>query len=405
MATILLVPIIGVATYGISLLIVGMIGLGFGMGMVDVSMNAHATTYEMLTGTHSMGLFHANYALGSFLGAIVGGIFARAEVSPLKNFVLVSLIAIVPSIGLYFWLLGKEDEAAVMKAFQGSSGGATSHSDYTSVNTTDNDEQLDQASEMEAAKSKTSDEDAASKESYFNIHSHKFQLTLLCAIAFASSLGEGSINDWSTIYFVETLGSSQFLAAIGFACFEVMVALGRLYSDYLLAKYDGKVLLRVAGCLACAGLLLVVMSRYFGNGGGEVGMSVIVSMIGFAICGSGISICSPIVMHLASRVPGVAPSDAITNLTTFIYMAMLIGPPTIGGLSAAFGGLQWALLVDAIFLLVIFLGACGMRSSTRSTSTSRLLDGAEGSMEKRLLQGDSESAAAVGSPLHTASMT
>jgi MFS family permease len=264
-----------------------MVGLGFGMGMVDVSMNAHATAYEMMSKTHCMGLFHANYAVGSFLGAVIGGVFANADISPLRNFLLVSFISLPFSILGYFWLMGKTEEAHILKAFQvdGAVGlDASATAGYVGVATSEvsADASVDQPSDICAASGD------ASKDSYFNIRSHKFQLTCLCAIAFVSSLGEGSINDWSTIYFVETLGSSQLLAAFGFACFEVMVAIGRLYSDYLLDQYDGKMLLGCAGWMACIGLFLVVVSPYFG---GNKKVLKLISKVGLAGCGAGMSIC------------------------------------------------------------------------------------------------------------------
>ena len=118
LVTIGLIPVIGITQGGIGVLAVGIMGLGFGMGVVDVSMNAQASCYEKCVHRHTMGFFHANYAIGSFVGALVGGAFAQRGVTPLKQFVLVSLISLFFSILFYFWLFPKEEEDTIVGNFQ-----------------------------------------------------------------------------------------------------------------------------------------------------------------------------------------------------------------------------------------------------------------------------------------------
>lgn len=354
LATLILVPIIGITEYGIALLIVGIMGLGFGMGMVDVSMNAQGTAYEMLSGTHSFGLFHASYAIGGFLGALLGGLLAQQNVSPIKNFVLVSLCCLPLSIGMYFFLIGKEKESDILKKFRVSEEVPSGNKDSHTL-----EERLLIAEDAVITGVITS---ASKQPNEASSRSGTLQLRLMCVIGFIASLGEGSINDWSTIYFVETLHSSQLMAAIGYAAFELSLAGGRLYSDHLLLVYPGRFMLQVAGLVSSLGLAMVVFAPSVAY------LSVPIAISGFAVCGAGVSICSPLVTHIASRVDGRSPTDSIAQVTTCVYLAMMIGPPLMGGLSSLLAGLRWAFILVVVLLGIVSFVASWMQNEQPSAT-------------------------------------
>ena len=73
------VPLIGMNDHkdGTYTLVMGMFACGFSMGVADVSANAQAVLVEAQAAKPQMGLFHAAYALGSFFGALLGGVFAE----------------------------------------------------------------------------------------------------------------------------------------------------------------------------------------------------------------------------------------------------------------------------------------------------------------------------------------
>ena len=85
------------------------------------------------------------------------------------------------------------------------------------------------------------------------------------------------------------------LRTLGFVGFQVFVAVGRYYSDYLVLEMGRRNLLLLAGLVASVGLALVVASPSLGAG--EVRLPV--AVLGFSICGAGLSVVSPLTISLA----------------------------------------------------------------------------------------------------------
>ncbi len=334
LSIILLVPVIGIEQGGIGTLIAGMMGLGFGLGMLDVSMNGQASLIEKSTGIHSMGLFHANYAIGGFLGSILGGILGDQDIDPLSNFVLVSIGMLPLTLFFYFGCFTQNEEIKILAEFH------------------DDDEKINETSEGDL-----------SCCSVKGIERH-WQLIMLCGITFISSMAEGSINDWGTIFLVDNQKTSPLVAAIGFAAFELFLAGGRLCTDHIVTIYSSTTILQCASILSSFGMALFSLSQLLPSS-----VSLYVSIAGLAIAGAGMSVCSPVSMSLASRLPRYNPSDAIAMLTTCLYLALLIGPPLIGGLSALLGGLQWALFIEAVLLFCMLFLSWNVSNTSKQLSS------------------------------------
>lgn len=150
-------------------------------------------------------------------------------------------------------------------------------------------------------------------------------------VAVAVLMGEGAMADWTGVYLHKTLGSSEAIAAAGYAAFSVAMAVGRLCGDRLSEKFSDVGMVQTSGLIAAAGLGLALVSG-----------SPWISLIGFMMVGAGYSTVVPLVFGAAGRTPGVKTGVALASVTTMGYFGFLIGPPIIG-FAAELMGLRGAL--------------------------------------------------------------
>ena len=99
-------------------------------------------------------------------------------------------------------------------------------------------------------------------------------------------------------------------------------------------------------------------------------LQLILTYFSLFFAGAGISVSSPIILSMASNIPGVSPTRGIAIVTTPSYLGYLIGPPLIGFLSYSLHGLKWALLICALFVLLIPL-LCKFGLKRKGPSMSR----------------------------------
>lgn len=337
LALAILVPFIGFPITQIWVLTLGLAGLGFGWGIVDVTSNAQASLYEKETGENVMGFFHACYSGGGIIGSLVGGAFAAYGVSPFVNFGLLGLFTLPLSILCYFGLFRKDKELEILRYDDADTKSvAGSHVGI-----------IDQESQGHTSGYETESTTAKPLGWLSN------PLYPISAIMLISAMTEGSIGDWSTIFETDTLGLSSFYAALGFSIFSLMLTLGRLSSDYLRYIFPLRTIVCSSGAIGGAGLLLVALTPMLSGQSVKQGCVY----LGLFVAGAGISVTYPVLTSAASRLPGIDSTQAITTATAFVYMGILVGPPLFGGLSYLFGQLMWALVVDAgIIFSVTFIG-------------------------------------------------
>ena len=85
-----MLPILSIGG-GIWVFAIGVICLGFGMGWMDVSINAQSILYEKHSKQHKLGFFQCLYGLGGLVGALLGGALASSDLSLTLDFVIPSL--------------------------------------------------------------------------------------------------------------------------------------------------------------------------------------------------------------------------------------------------------------------------------------------------------------------------
>lgn len=271
--------------------------IGLAAGSLDVSMNGQAVYVERKKGKPIMASFHALFSIGMALGAGLGALFTKFNVSLTTDFVIMSALGVISLV-------------------------------VVSPNLVD----------------ASPNKDANEKKGGGFVLPTKAILPL-AIIAFCCMLGEGSMADWSAIYMTKVIGQSETFGAIAFGTFAVAMTIGRIFGDYVTLKLGKEKLLIWNGVFALTGLTIALL---FPNEW--------IALTGFFLVGIGLSTIVPIVYGAAGNAVGVEPSVGIAMATTIGYSGFFIGPPVIGYLADEFGlrvGLGFTLLLFVIMMVLI----------------------------------------------------
>jgi predicted MFS family arabinose efflux permease len=280
---------------------------------LDVAMNAQAVAIEKRYGKPIMSSFHALWSTGGLVGAAGGGLLAAHGVKPVMHFVLIALVF----------------EAALVLVFP----------------------RL-----LNALEERITDSVNRGIIPAFSLPSPT--LLALGIVALCVMIGEGAMADWSAVYLHINIGTSESVAATGYAAFSIAMAGGRFLGDTLTARYQPVKLVRAGGTLAATGLLLTLV---FGHAA--------ISLAGFALVGAGFSTIVPIVFTAAGNTRGVAPGVALASVSSLGYLGFLLGPPVIG-FGAEMFGLRVALgLIIATSLIAAGLASAVNQGKARPAST------------------------------------
>ncbi|MGI9530314.1 MFS transporter [Lutimonas sp.] len=155
-------------------------------------------------------------------------------------------------------------------------------------------------------------------------------------MVFFGALCEGGMFDWSGVYFKEVVGEEVF--TLGYLIFMTFMAISRFFSDKIAEEIGmKKTYLIGAGIVAFGMLLVIVFPSYWPV------------LIGFSLVGIGVAAVFPMTFSLAGNSKKYSPGMAISIISTYGIIGMLIGPPLVGYLAHLIG-LKYA------FILFIFCG-------------------------------------------------
>ena len=162
-------------------------------------------------------------------------------------------------------------------------------------------------------------------------------------ISFASMACEGTMYDWSGIYFRKAVHATREVATLGFVVYMIAMTLGRLTGDRLVSRFGIRHMLTYSGLLICSGLLVATLFPY-----------PLIAGAGFLFTGFGVSCVIPMVFSMAGRSAGMSSGSAIAAVSTVGYLGFLMVPPLVGSI-AELAGLRWAFALMAVFGAVITL--------------------------------------------------
>ncbi len=287
----------GAILYPIVLFLIGqsntvfeLVGLLFSYGFIgnlmNISVNTQAVGIESLYKRSVMASFHGVWSAAGFIGATIGTIMINFGIDPHHHFILVGMVMLL--------IVGVTQQHLLL------------------IDT------------------KTANQPIYSKPDSF--------LWKLGLISFSCMVCEGTMFDWSGVYFQKIVNAPQEYTTLGYVAFMSTMAGGRFLGDRLVMQWGIKKMLGLSGIFIAAGLLMAVFFP-----------TMLLATLGFLLVGMGVSSVVPIVYSQAGKSTKMAPGVAIAAVSSIGFLGFLIGPPIIGFIAQSFG-LQWS------FSLIALLG-------------------------------------------------
>jgi MFS family permease len=248
----------------------------FGMGgnLLNISINTQAIGTEALYGRTIMASYHGLWSLAGFSGASLGNLFINLGWVPWQHFLVISGMALVIVTSTSRQLIATDG------------GGRSGQPIF-----------------------------ARPDRSLIN----------LGIIAFCSMICEGSMFDWSNVYWQRVVLPPKALAGLGLTAFSFTMAAGRFVGDRLATTWGIRRMLQVSGGLTATGLLVAILFPY-----------LLPALAGFLFVGAGVSSVIPLVYSAAGRSRVLSPGVALAAVSTIGYLGFLFGPPFIGFIAQAF---------------------------------------------------------------------
>ncbi|MGI4736698.1 MAG: MFS transporter [Janthinobacterium lividum] len=265
-------PLLGLAQTTTQL-IAALVLFGFGSNMANISVNTQGVGVEALYGKSILATFHGVWSLAGFVGAALGTLTIGWGISTLQHFTIMAVV---------IWL-----GVGLMRPY---------------LVPADAPSPADQPLFVLPDKS----------------------LMLLGALAFCSLLAEGTMFDWSGVYFRKIVLAEKAWVGLGFAAFMSMMATGRFIADWFANRFGRARTLQLSGLLTTVGLSLAVAVP-----------TLVVASIGFMLVGLGVSSVVPLVYSTAGRSRTMPAGVALAAVSTVGFAGFLLGPPLIGLVAGA----------------------------------------------------------------------
>lgn len=313
------------------LLSVGLFFFGIAANMTNIAVNTQAVGVERLYGRSIMATFHGLWSLAGFFGGLISTLMVSVHIGTLTHFCIIFTVALANLLVMNRLLLprdmGKRKKVSAFPAasIEATTASATSATSATSVTSVTSTASTSSAVVTEAA--------AISSKRGFKMPDRL--IILLGVVVFGNLACEGTMFDWSGVYFKSVVQPPENLVRLGYvACMSTM-ALGRFLADSLVTRFGAIPVLRLSGMVTFTGLMLSVALPY-----------LIPATIGFMLVGFGISSIVPVCYSMAGRSKSMSAGVAITTVSTIGFFGFLVGPPLIGFIAQALN-LRWSFAIIA----------------------------------------------------------
>ena len=270
---------------------------GFGIGMMEIAMNANSVELESRYGRPIVSAFHGMWSAG---GALGGALMSVGLTIAVDAKYLLSAAAVVTAVSY-----------------------AVS------------------ASVLLPPPERSPDSDSASRGAGRGMPG--MLVVAFGVLAFASYISEGAAVDWAAVHARRVLDVSLANAPISYVVFGTSMTIIRFLGDPIRARIGPTRMLLISGCLAASGYALIVAA-------GSVG-GLALACVGWAMSGAGLATVVPVVFSVVGgAVDGVG--KALSLVTAFGSVGILAGPALIGYLAEA-TSLSTALLAPGLLAVLI----------------------------------------------------
>jgi MFS family permease len=274
------------------LFVFGMLG-----NMCNISVNTQAVGVESLYGRSIMASFHGIWSLAGFCGAFIGKLMVSWNIGPRYHFLIICALSLLLILLVRRYTIEKDNVHPDQPIFAWPDAG----------------------------------------------------LLKLGVIAFSCMACEGTMFDWSGVYFQEIVKAPKASVPLGLMVFMATMALGRFIGDRIITRFGRQKLLQASGLVICTGLLIAVVFPY-----------LVSAMIGFLLVGFGVSSVVPVVYSSAGRSKKLSPGVALAAVSTIGFFGFLLGPPLIGFIAHA-SSLRWSFALIAVLGLGTTVLASAMK--------------------------------------------
>ena len=269
----------------VEVLVMSVALLSFMMRIANISVNTQSLVLQKDFNKKIIGAFHGTWSFGGLTGALLATLMVQWHVPMKEHFLYVTLLSLFFSALAFPFLLKKDKVPVGNKLILGKPD--------------------------------------------------KFILYLGLMVFFAA-VCEGGMFDWSGVYFKEVVKEDLF--TMGYLIFMTFMALSRFYSDRLIEQIGMQRMYILGASIVTLGISTAILFPYYWP-----------SLFGFSIVGIGVAAVFPMTFSLAGSSKKYSPGMAISIISTYGIVGMLIGPPLVGYLAHMFN-LKYA------FILFIFSG-------------------------------------------------
>lgn len=261
-------------------LVIAVSVFSFCMRISNITVNTQSLALQEKREKRIIGSFHGLWSLGGLFGALFSTILVKLQVPMIDHFLYVAVISLLAGVLAYPFLLKKDKSEVGNKLVLGK------------------------------------------PDAY---------ILYLGLMVFFAALCEGGMFDWSGVYFKEVVGEEVF--TLGYLLFMSFMAFSRFYSDRLSEKLGLQKTYLLGSLIVTAGMLIAIILPYYWP-----------VLIGFSLVGIGVAAVFPMTFGLAGKSKKYSPGMAISIISTYGIIGMLIGPPLVGYLAHAIG-LRYAFIL------------------------------------------------------------
>jgi MFS family permease len=264
---------------------------GFAAGAADVAINVDGAEIEKRIGKSSLPRMHAAFSIGTLTGATIGTLATAIDFPLFWQIIILAIVSLIITFSI----------SAILPSNIGKNVVDESSKDQTPT------------------------------VKLINRVVILLSLGILCV-----TVAEGAANDWITLAIVDDYKAGQTNAGIAYAIVMFTMTVTRFFGGKFVDRYGKAPTLRVLLALGVLGVLVMIF-------GGQLWLA----WIGAGLWGVGVALGFP--LFISSAAEQEHGPRKVAFVTTFGYVAFLVGPPLLGFLG------QWWGLLNMFFLIAAFL--------------------------------------------------
>ncbi len=267
------------AAQGFWSLLGALVCFGISANINNIAINTQAVGVESLYGRSIMGTFHGTWSLSCFCAGLFAMLLMHLGVGTTAHFCITIAFSFFVLATVSPFLMSKDPDKSQSEEDKGKTRGFFSPTPF---------------------------------------------ILMLGATAFGSMSCEGTMFDWSVIYFRDIVKVPTEFSNIGYIAFMSMMATGRFASDFFVNRFGTIRVLQFSGITITCGMMLAVIFP-----------QMTTAILGFLMVGIGVSSVIPICYSSAAKSKRIPTGIAIATVSSIGFLGFLLGPPFIGFIAHA----------------------------------------------------------------------